>query len=110
MEGNRIRYNRVGVSIVQATPDLGGGVTGSLGNNTFAKNTDYDVRVAGASVDAQNNTWDHVPPEKVVSITAPQGTGTDLSVTNGNLIVDTSGAKPYLIITYIPKLPFLPQP
>lgn len=108
VEGNRIRHNERGVIVLQATPDLGGGSAGSLGNNVLAQNTQYDLRVLEASLSAQNNTWDHVPPELAKGQAPTPPPGIDIHLVQSNLQIDTSGAKPYLVISYIPKLPFLP--
>lgn len=55
---NVVVQNTIGIDIQTAT-DV------SLGsNNEFSCNTNADLRMAGASLDASNTIWDHDPPEE----------------------------------------------
>lgn len=70
VENNLISRNRWGISItantiVNPSMDLGGGSTGSNGNNTISCNTEYDLRTPvpnTVTLYAKNNHWDHIPP------------------------------------------------
>jgi len=65
VEGNRFVGNFVGVQVEGAAgPDLGGGASGSLGNNILSCNEDADLfNNTSATLFAQGNQWDHQPPE-----------------------------------------------
>ncbi|EMJ64302.1 MULTISPECIES: DUF1565 domain-containing protein [Leptospira] len=70
VENNLISRNRWGITIgantnTNPSMDLGGGSTGSTGNNTISCNTDYDLRTQvpnTVTLYAKNNHWDHIPP------------------------------------------------
>ncbi|QDK22297.1 LIC10774 family surface protein [Leptospira weilii] len=69
VENNLISRNIVGVNIATNTDntnvDLGGGSTGSVGNNTISCNTYHDLSISllnTVTLYAKNNRWDHIPP------------------------------------------------
>lgn len=74
VENNLISRNRWGITMSANTinnpsMDLGGGNTGSTGNNTISCNTDYDLRAPvpnTVTLYAKNNHWDHIPPTATV--------------------------------------------
>ncbi len=69
VENNLISRNRWGIIINPNTDntnvDLGGGSTGSVGNNTISCNTYHDLSISlsnTVTLYAKNNHWDHIPP------------------------------------------------
>ncbi|AVV50654.1 PF07602 family protein [Leptospira santarosai str. CBC523] len=70
VENNLISQNWAGIVLVANTNfntnvDLGGGPTGSLGNNTISCNTQFDLSLPSVNtitLYAKNNQWDHIPP------------------------------------------------
>jgi hypothetical protein len=89
VEGNTLTGNLHGVEYDSAGGDLGGGATGSAGNNTIACNTEFDVwtNTPAITITAKNNRWDHVPPTS--SATTPATT----DIYNGQSVpLDTTGA------------------
>ncbi len=59
-QNNIVWYNKNGVRIVSGSPDLGGGIAGSVGINYLQSNTEYDlINYSSASVMAKYNHWDH---------------------------------------------------
>lgn len=77
VENNLISRNLWGIAIatntnVNPSMDLGGGSTGSNGNNTISCNTKYDLRAPvpnTVTLYAKNNHWDHIPPTVAVLTT-----------------------------------------
>ncbi|EKT88548.1 LIC10774 family surface protein [Leptospira santarosai] len=70
VENNLISQNKSGISLIANTDfntnaDLGGGSTGSVGNNTITCNEFYDLSTSTSNtiiLYAKNNHWDHTPP------------------------------------------------
>jgi hypothetical protein len=75
---------------INADADLGGGVRGGDGGNVFSCNVEIDVIAMGGAqgihVDAQDNFWDHVPPE------SSDGCASNLDLCRGNATVATDRA------------------
>ncbi|MDI7207438.1 DUF1565 domain-containing protein [Leptospira santarosai] len=75
VENNLISQNKVGIDLIANTDfntnaDLGGGSTGSVGNNTISCNEFYDLVTSPSNtiiLYAKNNHWDHTPPTEGVS-------------------------------------------
>ena len=64
---NTIVGNRIGVAFDRPGGDLGGGAAGSEGFNTFSCNIHADLWTSSSIfIDAQNNYWDHAPPEQYI--------------------------------------------
>jgi hypothetical protein len=89
VERNSILRNTYGVEINTAA-DLGGGSRQSAGRNIFSCNLEIDVLAAGGdqtiTVSANNNSWDHVPPE------ASSACASNLDVCNDSADVSLGGA------------------
>ncbi len=69
IQSNSFIGNKTGVSIQNpAQPDMGGGAKGSLGHNRLSCNEDADLTNNSSTgiLFAQNNQWDHAPPEEGV--------------------------------------------
>lgn len=66
VENNTISQNLIGVLTNADGLDLGGGSTGSVGNNILSCNLSYDLHTGsnepGKILYAVNNKWDHYPP------------------------------------------------
>ncbi|MDI7157668.1 LIC10774 family surface protein [Leptospira santarosai] len=70
VENNLISQNKSGIDLIANTDfdtnvDLGGGSTGSVGNNTISCNEFYDLVTSPSNtiiLYAKNNHWDHTPP------------------------------------------------
>jgi hypothetical protein len=89
VEHNVITGNTYGVEYDSNGGDLGGGSTGSVGDNTIACNTKNDIwtNTASIAITAANDHWDHLPP----TITTNFSTGFDIE--NGQSVpLDTTGA------------------
>ncbi len=91
IENNRILENMHGILAQEnALPDLGGGAAGSAGLNILSCNTRVDLfNQTSNSIVAQNNQWDHLPPE----VFSTPGDGADIVFTGGS--VDASNATLY---------------
>jgi uncharacterized repeat protein (TIGR02543 family) len=85
VENNTFTGNTFGV-YVWGNADLGGGSYGSVGNNNMSCNTNTDVyySASSGSLFADNNIWDHTPPN--VSTTMPLG-GIDIYKSSGGTTV-----------------------
>ncbi len=84
VENNVIVDNEIGVEYDSAGGDLGGGTAGSAGGNVIAGNLRADLWTITSAIviEAQNNFWDHTPPQ----------VGTSDTVTAGNDIYNKNGA------------------
>ncbi|ASV13183.1 hypothetical protein B2G51_05240 [Leptospira santarosai] len=75
VENNWINNNNFGIYTSDARLDLGGGTTGSVGQNWLYCNTMYDIVVHPSLTEnnwlsdlyANSNTWDHKPPTVEIS-------------------------------------------
>ncbi len=93
VENNLISRNKSGILLVTNTDfginvDLGGGSTGSVGNNTISCNTFNDLITPFSNtvtLYAKNNHWDHIPPTVVTT-----GGNADISNSSNSSIL-TSG-------------------
>ncbi len=92
IQGNLIEGNRMGISAIEsALPDLGGGALRSEGNNILSCNFDVDLFMGTSeSIFAQNNQWDHDPPE-----VASLGNGTDIAFGETGASVNNTNASLY---------------
>ncbi len=93
VENNLISRNKSGILLMTHTDfginvDLGGGSTGSVGNNTISCNTFHDLYASVSNtvtLYAKNNHWDHIPPTVAM-------TGGDVDILNpSNSSILTSG-------------------
>ncbi len=89
VEHNLITGNKYGVEYDSPGGDLGGGATGSVGDNTISCNTGNDIwtNTAQITIAAANNHWDHVPPTSSATNSAA------FDIENGQVVpLDTTGA------------------
>jgi hypothetical protein len=90
LERNFVVGNTYGVEI-NADADLGGGARNSAGQNVFSCNVEIDVLAVGGAapirVDAEDNLWDHAPPE------SSTGCASNLDLCESNATVPTAGAR-----------------
>lgn len=90
LESNVVLSNQYGVEI-NAVADLGSPPGGSAGGNVFSCNDQNDLIVAGQTpltVQAQNNSWDHMPPSVGCAAT------TDLCQQNATVTVTGAALAP----------------
>jgi hypothetical protein len=65
-----IQVDAPGVNNSVSSVDLGGGVMGSAGGNTFSCNTQNDLWTNAKTLAAAGNDWDHIPPTTVTTTAA----------------------------------------
>ena len=88
VEHNVITGNKYGVEYDSNGGDLGGGPTGSAGDNTISCNTGNDIwtNTPSIAITAMNNHWDHLPPTTTTNFSL-------MDIQNGQSVpLDTTGA------------------
>lgn len=93
LENNRILQNGEGVVLIEnALPDLGGGAAASAGLNILSCNVAVDFfNDTFNTVFAQNNQWDHAPPENFSS----PGDGVDIVFVGGFVNAENGTRYPF---------------